>query len=143
MKAALLLLSIAILLSSCATHSKEQIAAVRAAGVSPNLVNKLEHDRVLTPEDFIQLRRHRVSDAVPIRHLDEVGVDYLVQRDDIKKLRNAGVRPAVVDELLFACRRYAERRSDRAFAWSVGVYAPYYPWYGSYSPYDYAWPYYY
>ena len=143
MKAALLLLSIAVLLAGCATHTEEQIAAVRAAGVSPQVVAKLRHDDVLSPEDLIELRRHRVGDSVPIRHLDEVGVDYVVQRNDVKKLRSAGVRPAVVDELLSASRRFVVDRYERPSHWSVGFYAPYDPWYMHYGPYDYGWPYYY
>ena len=141
MKASLLLLSIATFLTGCAALTEKQIAAVRAVGVSPHLVNKLEHDRIIAPEDLIELRRHRVSDSIPIRYLDEVGVDYLVQRNDIKKLHNGGVSPVVVDELIIASQRFAERQVDHPFAWTVGVYAPYYPWYGSYGLYDYAWPY--
>jgi hypothetical protein len=144
MRATLLFLSAAILFAGCATHTDEQIAAVRAAGVSPNVVGKLTREDVLSPEDLIELRRHRVSDAVPIRHLDDVGVDYVVQRNDVKKLRAAGVRPAVVNELLSASRRFTDRY-ERPSNWSVGVYAPYDPWYfhpGVVSV-DYGWPYYY
>ena len=140
MKGTLLLLSIVALVSGCATHTREQIAAVRAAGVSPRLVYKLEHEGFLSPEDLIQLRRHRVNDSVAIRQLDDVGVDYLVQRDDIKRLRNAGVDPGVVDELVSASHQFANRQYRRT-AWSVGFYAPLYPWYGYYGPYGYGWPY--
>jgi hypothetical protein len=145
MRAALLLLSVAVLLAGCATHTEEQIASVRAAGVSPSVVSKLKREDVLSPEDLIELRRHRVSDSVPIRHLDDVGVDYVVQRNDVKKLRAAGVRPAVVDELLSASRRFVEDRYERPSNWSVGIYAPYDPWYLYHGvvPLDYGWPYYY
>ena len=135
MKPALLLLSAIFLLAGCATHSPEQIAAVRAAGVPPRTVYKLEHDRVILPEDIIELRRRRVADSVPIRHLQEVGVDYIPQRDDLRRMRAADVRPAVVDETILAGQRFANDRYDDyyrpRFAWglSIPLYS-YYPYYG-------------
>jgi hypothetical protein len=144
MKSALLLLCAGFFLAGCATHSDEQIASVRAAGVSPRTVAKLQRDDVLAPEDLIELRQHRVADSVPVRHLREVGVDYIAQRNDLRRLRAAGVRPIVVDELIFASQRFVrDRHDDRPrFAW--GVTMPYDPWYGHYGPhpYDYGWPYY-
>jgi hypothetical protein len=144
MKPALLFLTAVLLLTGCATHSREQIAAVRAAGVSRSTVTKLERDYVLLPEDLIELRQHRVADSVPVRHLREVGVDYIAQRDDLRRMRSAGVRPIVVDELIFASHRFIRDRYERPPRFSWGVIAPYDPWYLEYGPhpYDYAWPYY-
>jgi hypothetical protein len=137
MKTALLLLSALFVCAGCATHSREQIAAARMAGVSPSIVAKLEHDRVLTPGDIIELRRHHVPDSVPIRHLREVGVDYMPHRDDLRKMRAADVHAVVIDELIIAAQRFvAERYYRPAFSWGIGM--PYYGW----DPfYDYGWGY--
>ena len=140
MKSALLLLAALLVFTGCATHSPEQIAAVRAAGVSPRTVYKLEHDRVILPEDIIELRRHRVADSVPIRHLDEVGVDYIPQRDDLRRMRSADVHAAVIDELIIAGQKFANDRYDDyyrpRFAWGLSI--PFYSWYPYY---DYGWGY--
>jgi hypothetical protein len=146
MKAALLPVCLGLLLASCSTHSDQDIAAVRSAGVAPRTVAKLERDRVLLPEDLVELRRHRVPDAITVRHLREVGVDYLPQRNDLQRLRSGGVQPVVVDELIFASRRFLRERDDGSRRFAFGVGMPYDPWYGhfGYSPYayDYSWPYY-
>ncbi len=140
MKSALLLLAALLVFTGCATHSPEQIAAVRASGVSPRTVYKLEHDRILLPEDIIELRRHRVADSVPIRHLDEVGVDYVPQREDLRRMRSADVHAAVIDELIIAGQKFANDRYDDhyrpRFAWGLSI--PFYSWYPYYG---YGWGY--
>jgi hypothetical protein len=136
MKAVLVLLLAVTLFTGCATHSPEEIAAVRAAGVSNRTVAKLEHEEILSPEDLIELRRRGVSDSIAIRHLDDVGVDYVVQRNDLRQLRQAGVRPTVVQELVRQSNDFYEDVYDHS-RWSVGVSAGYYPGY-----YRYGWPYY-
>ena len=139
MKAVLVLLLAVTLFSGCATHSPEEIAAVRAAGVSNRTVAKLEHEGILAPEDLIELRRRGVNDGIAIRHLDDVGVDYVVQRNDLRQLRRAGVRPAVVQELVRQSNDFYEDVYDDS-RWSIGVSAGYYP---GYYGYGYGWPYYY
>jgi hypothetical protein len=119
MKMLLSILAVAFL-GGCATQSEQAMAAVRAAGVAPRTVSKLEHRGVLEPSDLIELRRRGVDDAVPIRQLDKVGVDYVVQRDDFRKLRAAGVRPAVNDALLEASREFVEERYRPRGSWEVG-----------------------
>src|SRR5436190_22961038 len=101
MKKIVLFVALAVL-TGCATHSKSTIGAVRAAGVSERTVGKLEHRGVLAPNDLVELKKRGVSDAVAIRQLDRVGVDYVVQRDDVRRLRSAGVAQVVVDALLDA-----------------------------------------
>src|SRR5215207_2628841 len=136
MKAVLFLLSSLLLFAGCATHSDEQIAAVRAAGVSPYTVSKLQHDRVILPEDIIELRRHRVPDAVPVRHLREVGVDYVPQRNDLRRMRSADVHPVVIDEVIIAGQRFVSDRYNHSnFSWGLSI--PFFSWY----PYGYGWGY--
>jgi hypothetical protein len=144
MKALLLALIAAAGLTGCATHSPEQIAAVRSAGVRQRTLHKLEHRGVLTPEDLIELRARGVSDNVAVRQLDEVGVDYAVQGDEIARLRRAGVSVRVRNALAkasdeFVRDRYHRRGPDVYFGdpyyFDDGYYGGYYggyPWYGSY-----------
>ena len=134
------------LLASCATQTREQLAAVRASGVSPEVVHKLEHWRVLSPEDIIELHRRHVNDAIALRQLDRVGVDYIVGQDILRQLRKAGVSPDVVTSVIVAGQRFAEEfhQYHPGRYWADGWYGPAgYPYgYGPY--YDYGpRPYYY
>ena len=116
----------AALLVSCATQTKEQLAAVRAAGVSAGLVHKLEHWGILSPEDIIELKRRHVNDAVVLRQLDHFGVDYVVDKNIVRQLRKAGVSDIVLAEVIRAGRRFEEQ------------FHPYYwhgPWGYPYDPY--------
>ncbi len=134
------LLAAALFLAGCATQTKEQIAAVRTAGVSPALVRKLEHGGRLSPADIIELHRRQVNDAVALRQLDRTGVDYVVDKNIVRQLRNAGVSESVITAAKVASDRYADQ-FHRPYV-SVG-YSPwadpyYYPYAGyPYDPYSY------
>ena len=138
------------LLAGCATQTKEQLAAVRAAGVSPDVVHKLERWRVLSPEDIIELHRRHVNDAIALRQLDRIGVDYIVGKDILRQLRKAGVSQEVVAAVILAGQRFAEQfhQYHPGGYWADGWYGPYgYPYgYGPYfdygpRPYFYGAPY--
>ena len=111
MKPAIFALAAALALAGCATHSDEQLAAVRASGVSRPTVEKLEHRGVLNPDDVIELKRRGVSDAVVLRQLDKAGVDYVVQRDEMAKLRKAGVSTEVRDAVARESERFVYDRN--------------------------------
>ena len=124
------------LLASCATQTKEQLAAVRASGVSAALVHKLGHWGTLSPEDLIELKRHHVNDAIALRQLDRVGVDYVVDKSILKQLRTAGVSQTVIAAVVLAGRRFEEQFQHYPGAWHGA-------WGYSYDPffYDLGWPY--
>lgn len=125
------LFAAAALLAGCSVQSKSTIASVRAAGVSDRTVGKLEHRGILAPGDLIELKRHGVSDAVPIRQLDRVGVDYVVQRDDLRRLRSAGVARVVADALVEASERFVSERYVPAGYYTYGYPTPWHyggPW---------------
>ena len=130
------LLAAALLLAGCATQTKEQLAAVRASGVSAALVHKLERWRSLSPEDLIELKRHRVNDAIALRQLDLVGVDYVVDKSILKQLRNAGVSQTVIAAVILAGRRFEEQFQHYPSAWHGAWGYPYDPFF-----YDLGWPY--
>ena len=130
------LLATALLLAGCATQPKEQLAAARAAGVSPGVMQKLEHSGRLSPADIIELRRRHVNDAVALRQLDIAGVDYIVDKDVVRQLRKGGVSETVITAATNAGERFAEQyRRPYVSAW-VSPWGYPYPGY----PYD---PYYY
>ena len=134
------LLAATVLLAGCATQTKEQLAAIRTAGVSPALVRKLEHGGRLSPADIIELRRRNVNDAVALRQLDRTGVDYVVDKDIVRQLRNAGVSEPVIAAAKAASERYADQfHRPSVSAWYSPWAYPYsYPYAGyPYDPYAY------
>jgi hypothetical protein len=135
----------AALFAGCATQTKEQLAAVRAARVSPGLVQKLEHRGILTPNDLVELKRRRVDDGVAIRQLDRVGVDYILSKKDVKMLRDSGVSTAVINAALLAGERFAVRYFDPGPWYGYGFgYGYGYAYPGWYGPWGYPYrPYYY
>jgi len=110
-----LLLILVLFVAGCATYNESELAQIRHRGVPPPLLEKLEHRRSLFPEDLITLHRLRVPDQLVIRHLDKVGIDYVITRTDVARLRKAEVRPAVIGALVHAFDRFVVRRFERAY----------------------------
>ena len=107
-----LLVLLLLLLGGCAVYDENEIAQFHRLGVPPALLAKLEHRRALLPEDLIALRRLRAPDNLVIRHLNDVGVDYLITRTDVLRLRKADVRRGVIEALLVASERFAIGKLD-------------------------------
>ena len=132
----LALLATVVLVGGCVVHTKDQLAAIRSAGLAKQTVRKLEHRGVLTPADLIELKKRRVEDETVIRHLDRVGVDYVVRKDDIRRLRSAGVGAEVITSLIRASDRFvADYYAQGPFLdysygyWNDPWCYPYYPRY--------------
>ena len=127
----LLVLGTGALLAGCAVHTKEEIADVRTKGLSARTLSKIEHRGTLTPENIIELKNRRVSDDLVIRHLDTIGVDYIPQKEDIKGMRAAGVRPEVITTVVRAGNRYVGYlNAPPAYYYSYSSFwgDPYYPY---------------
>jgi hypothetical protein len=124
------LLAAALLLTGCAAQPREHLAAVRAAGVSPGLVRKLGHRGVLSPGDIIELKRRNVTDAVALRQLNRVGVNYLVGTSILDQFRTAGVSDSVSTAVVTASRKSGMgfRRRD-GLGWNGSSGHPYSPSY--------------
>lgn len=123
-------LAAALLLTGCATQTQEQLAAVRASGVSPSLVRKLERWGSLSPEDIVELRRHRVNDAVALRQIERAGVDFVTDKDILKRFRKAGVSESVITAATNAGRVYEEQfRYAYMYGWRGPWGPPYDPFY--------------
>ncbi len=131
--------ALATLLSGCAVHTKQTIATIRAAGVPEPTLSKLSERGVLTPEEIIGLTRRGVQDAVVVRQLEVVGVDYVVLPEDLKKLRAAKVSRTVLSALVAAGDRWRWQRV--AMAQRFYYYDSDWGYYPSYIGGPWGWPY--
>jgi hypothetical protein len=98
---------LAALLIGCSTFEPRELDALRARGVPPPIVGKLERDDPLTPPEIASLKRRGVPDEIIVRHLDSAGVDYLLTREDVRVLRRSGVSARVIDVLIDECDDFA------------------------------------
>jgi hypothetical protein len=114
----------AALLCGCSIHPKAQLAAVRAAGVHTETVKHLSENSPLTPSDIIDLKRRGVADELAIEHLDRVGLDYELSKDDNDRLKSARVSDRVRDAAMRASSRFANWRSNERYY--SGSYDPFF-----------------
>jgi len=127
-------------LSGCATFTDAELGQIRQRGVSSAVVGKMQDGRVLSPGDVIELTRRGVADSLIIRQIEDAGVDYVLNRDDVKRLQAAHVSRPVLDALYAASDDFASRYAPRN---RVHVYAGYPTYYDDpyYGPYPYYYPY--
>jgi len=125
--------------TGCATFTDAELGQIRRRGVAPMVVGKFEQGRVLTPADVIELTHRGVADNLIVRQIDDAGVDYALNRNDIKRLQAARVSRAVMDALFAASDDFASRYAPPG---RTRVYAGYsaYP-YDNFGPYPYGYPY--
>jgi hypothetical protein len=127
--------------TGCATFTDAELGQIRHRGVSPAVVGKMQEGRGLTPPDVIELTRRGVADQLIIRQIEDAGVDYVLNRNDVKKLQAAHVSRPVLDALEAASDDFASRYAPPGRVHAYIGY-PGYP-YGDYysGPYPYASPY--
>ncbi|MEP6668025.1 MAG: hypothetical protein ABJF10_02665 [Chthoniobacter sp.] len=130
-------------LSGCATFTDAELGQIRQRGVSSAVVGKLQNGRVLSPGDVIELTRRGVSDTFILRQIDDAGVDYVLNRDDVKKLKAAHVSRPVMDALYAASDDFADRYSGASRVRAYGTFTayPYNDYYYGGYPYAYPYPY--
>ena len=104
-----ILLALVLVFAGCSTFTADELAQIRQRGVRPEILTKLEHSRALDPGDIVELKRAGVPDEQVVRHLEDAGVNYVVTRADVARLRNARVSPRVIDALFDASERFASR----------------------------------
>lgn len=144
LRPALVSLLLAVGFTGCATFTPAELGQIRQRGVSPAVVNKMEDGRVLHPGDVIELTRRGVPDNFIIREIEDAGVDYVLNRDDLKRLKDARVSRAVVGALLAASDEFARNYAPggRVHAYAPYPYGYYYGQYGyGADPYFYPYPY--
>lgn len=103
----LAVLAASLTLAGCASFTKAELAQVRRQGVSPGVVAKLENGDPLVPGEVIELTRRNVPDPLILRQIDDTGLDYILGKDDLARLRAAKVSPPVVDALQHESARFA------------------------------------
>jgi hypothetical protein len=116
-----LLLTI-LLLAACATFDRREMALIQQSGVSPAVVHKIERGDPLTPSDLVELTQHGVPNSFLSRYLNDQGVDYLVTRADVSRMRRAGVSAAVIDALLEECDHFARHYASPAYDGGYGIW---------------------
>jgi hypothetical protein len=134
----LALLLSALLFGGCSTFTKVEVDQVRARGVSPRVVTKLDRGGVLAPADIIELHRRGISDRIVLRQLSAEGVDYLLTKEDVVRMRKAGVSAQVIAAVAEESDRFAGEYGAPNYDVRYGMYSndPFYgPW--SYDPYYY------
>lgn len=117
-------LLLGLLLTGCSTFNETELGIIRGSGVSPRVYTKMADGHELRPEDVIELTRRRVPDRYILRQIDDAGVDYVLSKQDYRRLKSARVSPAVIDALVEASTDFSARYaapSRRAY-----FYSPYY-----------------
>lgn len=104
-----LLLAGVVLLSSCASLTPQELSLVQSRGVPAPVVAKLQRDAPLSPPDIITLSQRGTPDWLIIRSLERGGVNYLLNKKDVQRLRQAGVSSRVIEALLLECERFARQ----------------------------------
>lgn len=109
MNARLSLALAALILGGCVTYKEEEFATIRSHKVPPAVYRKLKEREVATPADLIVLTRCRVPDALIVKQIDTIGIDYMLRRSEVTELQSAGVSPAVIESLVAASERFVTR----------------------------------
>lgn len=133
-----LALGVALLCGGCATFTPAELDQISRRGVSSNVVGKLDRGRMLSPGEVIELTRRGVSEGLILRHLEDTGIDYVLSKGDVTRMRRAGVSALVIDVMVRQSDNFARIYSRDDYSTSVGVHygSPYGYGYG-YDPYYY------
>lgn len=103
----LCLLGFVFALSGCAVLEQPEMNAVRASGLEPYLIDKMEHGDRLSPSDIIAAS-HRVSDDILVRYISRTGVAFQLTRELADRMRRNGVSSRVLRVVSVESQRYVE-----------------------------------
>ena len=132
----LILLAFVLSFAACTTFDNHELASFRARRVSPPVYSKLSRGEPLEPSDVIELTRRGVADSLIIRQIEDHGAASIVGRNDVTRMRKAGVHAVVIDALLWASDDFARNYGHGNYSVAYGGYYPgvdYYdpwPWWG-------------
>lgn len=114
------------LLSGCATLSDADRAALQQHRVPPPLQERMNHRESLELADVTELSRRGVPPDFIMRYLRSTGRVYSLSSLDVVKLRDAGVRPGVIDYMMSTPALYAPRYADPWYGYGYYGYDPHY-----------------
>lgn len=98
-----------LLLGGCATLSDSERAVLQRQRVPPALQQRMDGGRSLEIADVIELSRRGVPPDLIIRYMRSTGRTYSLSSLEVVKLRDAGVRPGVIDYMLATPSLHAPR----------------------------------
>jgi hypothetical protein len=110
-----LLALLAVVLAGCATLPPEDLAAIRQRGVPAPVIAKIQRGKPLTPPEIIGLSRRGVPDYTIKRCIRAGGVDYLVTKYDVIRMRRDRVSAEVIDTLLEECDDFARKYDEPVY----------------------------
>jgi hypothetical protein len=120
----------------CATYSEAELQQIARLRLPANVEARLHSDRPLQPEDVILLTRYRVPEHLIVRHLDDHEPEYLLGRDDMRRMRAAGVSVRIREMMMRASDEFVRDQVRRYYAPAYDpyyAYDPFYPYYPMYS----------
>ena len=110
-----------VLLSSCATLSDADRSVLEQHRVFRPLQERMSYRETLDVGDIVELSTRGVPPDFIIRYLRNTAHVYALTSHEVVKLREAGVRPAVIDYMLSTPSIYAVRYEEPFYH-----YEPYY-----------------
>ena len=129
------------LLTGCSTFTENELGIIRGSGVTPRVYEKMQRGREISPEDVIEMTRKHVPSRYIVRQIEDIGLDYVLSPDDVKKLEKARVSRDVIDTMIaasdeFGSRYASPRRSSVMFysGYDPYFYDDYYGYDGFYGP---------
>lgn len=114
-----------LLVAGCATFSRNELAALKARGISHATYGRLERQEKLTLAEIGELSRLGMPDDLLLRHLEMTGAIYELNRARIIALRRKGASEVVIDYLLWRIDHPHSPFGDREGGHSYDYYAPY------------------
>lgn len=92
--------------AGCASFSQKDLAEIRQHGVPPEIVGKMERGHVLKPGEVIELARRGVPEVLILRQINDAGLDYVLAKDDLARLRAARISQMVIDAMVAESERF-------------------------------------
>jgi hypothetical protein len=128
------LLLITILYAGCGTINQQDREVLKAHQVPPDVYDKMLYGDPLSLDDIITLSQREVPPGLVIHYLQELDIVYYLRKQDVKRLRSAGVDESVIAYMLSTAPEPGPGPYVGGYYGAPGPYP--YP-YAPYGPYPY------
>lgn len=122
------LLSGFALLTGCSTFNDNELGIIRGTGVTPRVYEKMQRGREISPEDVIEMTRKHVPSRYIVRQVEDIGLDYVLSPEDVKKMEKARVSRDVIDTMIAASDEFGSQYASPRRS-SVTFYSGYDPYF--------------